>query len=321
MTAPTTTPARPPYDPELGPLLDASPLPQTVTPDMIGAMREARFGPPIDVVLSTRQIDLEDRRIPGPDGDLSVAVFRPRGVEGLRPAVYFLHGGGMIIGDRFTGVEEVLDWVEEHGVVAVSMDYRLAPEHPDPAPTEDAYAGLVWVAEHAGELGIAPDRIMIAGSSAGGGIAAGVAQMSRDRGGPALMAQMLMSPMLDDRDRTASSRQYTGTGSWSRESNGTGWHALLGDRRGTDRVSTYAAPARATDLTGLPPAFVDVGSAEVFRDEAVGYASALWAAGVQAELHVWAGGFHMFHGPAPTAALSIAAVGQRADWVRRTLRT
>jgi acetyl esterase/lipase len=126
--------------------------------------------------------------------------------------------------------------------------------------------------------------------------------------------------MLDDRDSTASSRQYTQTGSWSRESNDTGWTALLGDRRKTERVSTYAAPARATDLTGLPPAFVDVGSAEVFRDEAVAYASALWAAGVQAELHVWAGGFHMFHGPAPTAALSVAAVRERADWVRRALR-
>jgi acetyl esterase/lipase len=317
---PATTPARPPYDPELAPLLDASPLPQTVTPDMIDAIRGARFGLTIDELLASREVDREDRRIPGPGGEIDLTVLRARGAAGPRPGLLFLHGGGMIIGDRFTGVEEVLDWVEEHGMVGISVDYRLAPEHPDPAPTEDAYAALVWVGTHAAELGIAPDRIVLAGSSAGGGIAAGVALMARDRGGPALMAQMLMSPMLDDRDSTASSRQYTQTGSWSRESNDTGWTALLGDRRKTERVSTYAAPARATDLTGLPPAFVDVGSAEVFRDEAVAYASALWAAGVQAELHVWAGGFHMFHGPAPTAALSVAAVRERADWVRRALR-
>jgi acetyl esterase/lipase len=176
------------------------------------------------------------------------------------------------------------------------------------------------VVEHGQDLHIDPERLMIAGSSAGAGIAAGVALLARDRGGPSLIAQLLNSPMLDDRNDSISSHQYTHTGSWSRESNDTGWDALLGERRGTEDVSPYASPARATDLSGLPPAFVDVGSAEVFRDEAVGYASALWAAGVQAELHVWAGGFHMFHGPAPTAAVSIAAVTARAGWVARTLR-
>ena len=135
------------------------------------------------------------------------------------------------------------------------------------------------------------------------------------------MAQLLMSPMLDDRDATVSARQYSGTGSWSRESNDTGWNALLGERRKTDAVSIYAAPARATDLSGLPPAFIDVGSAEVFRDEDVAFASRLWASGVQAELHVWAGGFHIFDGAAPAAALSRAALAARDAWVRRTLST
>jgi acetyl esterase/lipase len=125
--------------------------------------------------------------------------------------------------------------------------------------------------------------------------------------------------MLDDRDNTVSTLQYSGTGSWSRESNTTGWTALLSDLRGTEAVSPYSAPARAEDLSGLPPAFIDVGSAEVFRDEDVTYASRLWAAGVQAELHVWAGGFHIFDGAAPAVALSAAALAARTAWVRRTL--
>jgi acetyl esterase/lipase len=312
---------RPPYDPELEVALNALPLPPKVTLEMVDALRANPFGPPIDDLLAGRAITREDHTFAGPDGDITATVFRPHGATGARPGIYFLHGGGMIIGDRFTGVDELLSWTEEHGVVSVSVDYPLAPEHPDPAPVEGAYAGLLWVAENSADLGIDLSRLMIAGSSAGAGIAAGVALMARDRGGPALVAQMLNSPMLDDRNDSVSARQYSGTGSWSRESNDTGWDALLGERRRSALVHPYAVPARATDLTGLPPAFIDVGSAEVFRDEAVAYANSLWAAGVQAELHVWGGGFHMFHGPAPTAAVSVAAVGTRADWVRRTLRS
>jgi acetyl esterase/lipase len=312
---------RPPYDPELAMALDASPLPQTVTLDMVAGLRANPFSPPVDDLLASRAIDREDHTLAGPDSDLQVTVFRPRAASGARPGILFLHGGGMIIGDRFTGIEELLKWTEWHGAVSVTVEYPLAPEHPDPAPVEGAYAALLWTTEHSAALGIDPGRLMIAGSSAGAGIAAGVALMARDRGGPALIAQMLNSPMLDDRNETVSSHQYTGTGSWSRESNDMGWDALLGDRRRSEHVSAYAAPARALDVSGLPPAFVDVGSAEVFRDEAVAYASALWAGGVQAELHVWAGGFHMFHGPAPAAAVSVAAVAARADWVGRTLRS
>ena len=287
---------------------------------MVAELRANPFSPPVDDLLASRAVDREDRTIPGPDGELSATVFRPRASSGLRPGILFLHGGGMIIGDRFTGIEELLDWTEVHGAVSVTVDYPLAPEHPDPAPVEGAYAALLWMVEHSQTLGIDPARLMLAGSSAGAGIAAGLALMARDRGGPALLAQLLNSPMLDDRNDTVSSHQYTHTGSWSRESNDTGWVALLGDRRRSPEVSPYAAPARAQDLYGLPPALIDVGSAEVFRDEAVAYATALWAAGVQAELHVWAGGFHMFHGPAPMAAVSLAAVATRADWVGRTLR-
>lgn len=160
---------------------------------------------------------------------------------------------------------------------------------------------------------------MIAGASAGGGLAAGTALLARDRQGPALIGQMLVYPMLDDRDETVSSTQFDGVGMWDRASNRMGWTALLCDRRGTDEVSVYAAPARATDLSGLPPAFIDCGSAEVFRDEDVAYASALWGAGVQAELHVWPGGFHGCDLVAPESKLAKAMMAARDAWVARLL--
>ncbi|HZX37322.1 MAG TPA: alpha/beta hydrolase [Streptomyces sp.] len=321
MTAPSLsrTPVRPPYDPELDALLAGSPLPAVVTPDMIEPLRAAPFTAPIEELLASRALDHEVVTVPGPDGELTASIFTPRGRTSTGPGIYYLHGGGFIIGDRFTGIENILDYALHHDATVVSLDYRLAPEHPDPAPVEDAYAGFVWTAAHAADLGIDPERILLAGTSAGGGLAAGVALLARDRQGPQALAQLLMSPMLDDRDQTVSTLQYAGTGSWSRESNTTGWNALLGDRRTTDAVSSYAAPARATDLSGLPAAFIDVGSAEVFRDEDVAYASRLWAAGVQAELHVWAGGFHIFDGAAPTAALSQASLTARDAWVHRTL--
>jgi acetyl esterase/lipase len=196
----------------------------------------------------------------------------------------------------------------------VTVEYRLAPEFPDPYPVEDSYAALVWIAEHAADLGD-QDRILIVGASAGAGVAAGTALLARDRSGPRLTGQLLIGPMIDDRDRTVSTTQYEGMPPWDRNSNRMGWTALLGDRRGTDDVSIYAAPSRAVDLSGLPPAFIDCGSAEVFRDEDVAYASALWAAGVQAELHVWAGGIHGFDFVTPDAAISRAARAARDGWV------
>lgn len=159
------------------------------------------------------------------------------------------------------------------------MEYRLPPEHPDPASIEDCYAALLRVHEHLDELRVDPKKLMIVESSAGGGLAAGTALLSRDRGGPQLCAQILICPMLDDRNETVSSYQYIGEGSWSRGSNLTGWTCLLGRRRGGVDVSIYAAPARATDLSGLPATLIDVGSAEGFRDEAVNYATLLWKAG------------------------------------------
>ena len=314
----------PPFDVELSAALAAvsEMLPPSITPEMIQPMREGGLGaPPIAELIGDRPIRHRERTIPGPAGapDLTVSIFsRADRVDG-GPGIVHTHGGGMIIGDRFTGAEEYLNWVMELDAVVVSPEYRLAPENPDPAPVEDCYATLQWVAQNARELGIDPERLIVGGASAGGGLAAGVSLLARDRKGPALAGQLLIYPMIDDRKETVSSHQVDGIGVWDRCSNDTGWDALLGDRRKTDAVSIYAAPARATDLSGLPPAFIDVATAEVFRDEDVAYATRIWEHGGVAELHVWPGGFHGFDAMAPLAALSVEARAARLAWMRRIL--
>jgi acetyl esterase/lipase len=319
-----TTHPCPPFDVELGAVLAAlgEMLPPTLTPEMIAPMRQGGLlATPIDEIIGDRPIRHEERTVPGPEGapDITLSIFSRTDHVAGGPGIFHTHGGGMIIGDRFTGAEEYLNWVMELDAVVVSVEYRLAPENPDPAPVDDCYAGLVWTAAHAEELGIDPARLVIGGGSAGGGLAAGVTLKARDLGGPALAGQLLIYPMIDDRNETASSHQVDGFGVWDRGSNDTGWDALLGDRRKTDAVSIYAAPARATDLSNLPPAFIDVASAEVFRDEDVAYATKIWEQGGVAELHVWPGGFHGFDAMAPQAALSLRARAARVDWLRRIL--
>jgi acetyl esterase/lipase len=181
------------------------------------------------------------------------------------------------------------------------------------------YAGLAWTAAHASELDFDPHRLLIAGESAGAGLTAGVALLARDRGGPAVAGQVLMYPLLDEKNDTVSSRQDDATGTWDRLSTETAWDAYLGSRRHTDAVSIYSSPSRATDLSNLPPAFIDVGSSELLRDEDVAYASGIWAAGGSAELHVWSGGFHGFDQIAPEARVSKAAVAARNAWIERVL--
>lgn len=321
----TDTLIRPPFDPELEAVLAVlgEQMPPTLTPEMIPALRQNPMmltEEAFDDALARTGLVRRDVTIPGYRGDEIVASIIARTDHtGPGPAIYHTHGGGMIVGSRLDGVLGMTDWLARHDAVLVTAEYRLAPEFPDPYPVEDCFAGLVWTAQHAEELGIDADRILIGGASAGGGLAAGTALLARDRQGPALIGQLLICPMIDDRDDTVSSRQIDGVGVWDRGSNITGWSALLGDRRGTDDVSIYAAPARATDLSGLPPAYIDCGSAEVFRDEDVAYATKLWHAGVQAELHVWAGGFHGFDMMAAHAAVARASIAARDSWVDRIL--
>jgi acetyl esterase/lipase len=321
-TSNATVHPAPPFDVELGAALAVlgDMMPSTLTPEMIGPMRSGSAAfPPISEVLQGRPIDHAEHTIPVADGEIILSVFTKQGHVAGGPGIYHTHGGGMIIGDRFTGADEYLRWVDEFDVVVVSVEYRLAPEFPDPTPVDDSYAGLVWTVEHAAELGFDPARLVIAGASAGGGLAAGVSLKARDEGGPALAGSLLIYPMIDDRNITVSSHQIDGFGVWDRGSNDTGWDALLGDRRHTDAVSIYAAPSRADDLSGLPPTFVDCATAEVFRDEDVAYASLIWACGGIAELHVWPGGFHGFDAMAPQARISIEARAARVNWLHRIL--
>ena len=317
-----TTLLRPPFDPELEAALSVMGGLPAFTPEMIPALREGQMvpGPDPHAVLAERGFTERDVTIAGYGGDeIIVSIIEKAGRSGTGPGFFHTHGGGMIVGDRWGGVTIFLDWAERFNGAIITVEYRLAPEFPDPYPVEDCYAGLVWTAEHAEELGIDPARIVIGGASAGGGLAAGTTLLARDRQGPALLGQLLVCPMLDDRDATTSTKQIDGVGVWDRASNVTGWTALLGDRTGTDDVSIYASPARATDLAGLPSTYIDCGSAEVFRDEDVAYATKLWEAGVNAELHVWAGGFHGFEMLAAHAAVSQASVAARDNWVDRLL--
>ena len=313
---------RPAFDPELraGLAIVGGMFPPTVTSDLIDFMRVSYAGPPLETLIGGRGIRCEDLVFEGYEGHaLTASVFRHERASGRRPGILFVHSGGLMFGDRFSGLDRMIDFVELLGVVLVSIEYRLAPEYRDPYPREDVYAALEWMASHAESLGVRLDRLLIAGASAGGGLAAGAALAARDRGGPRLCGQLLDYPMLDDRGITKSTLQFDGIGVWDRVSNETGWGALLGDARGGPDVSPYASPARAINLHGLPPAFLDVGSAEIFRDETVAYADALWNAGGQAELHVWPGGFHAFDIFAPHTALSRGMIATRSAWMSRVL--
>lgn len=268
------------------------------------------------------KVDFEERQVPGPQGapEIGLLICRPSGSnQQLLPCLYYMHGGGMITGNKRSTIQFLADWIISFNVVFVSVEYRLAPEHPDPAPSEDCYAGLVWISEHAQELGIDASQITVSGTSAGAGLAAAIALMARDRNGPKIQGQLLHCPMLDDRDRTVSTQQYDGIGIWDRQSNIVGWTALLGDQKGKPNVSPYAAPSRAQDLSNLPPAYISVSSAEVFRDEDIDYAQRIWQAGGIAELHVWPGGYHGFNLFGLKTTLSKQAIEASANWYRRLL--
>ena len=308
------------YDPELAPAVPL--LPRSDLSDVAAARRA------IDEMLSSAmgQTDLtglvvEDRQIEGPDGPVRVRTYVPEGLERPAPAILQIHGGGFVVGSIETEHAGNAQVAREVGAVMVAVGYRLAPEHPFPAGLEDCYAGLVWLHDQADALGVDRSRIAVAGSSAGGGLAAAVALMARDRGGPALCFQYLGIPELDDRLETASMRTFVDTPLWARPAAELSWRYYLGPGRsgpGTDDVPPYAAPARATDLAGLPPAYVSTMEFDPLRDEGILYALALLAAGVPVELHQYPGTFH------GSSLVTGAGVSQRAaaetiDVLRRAL--
>jgi len=295
------------------------------TVQAVRAFRERR-----DALLMAAPADLsanptvavEERIVPGATDapGIRVKIHRPAQQADLLPGFYHIHGGGMITGSIDGEESRMAAFVEQVGCVVVSVDYRLAPEHPYPAPVEDCYAGLRWMAEHAAELRIDPERIAVGGESAGGGLSAATVMLARDRHGPRVAFLYLVSPMLDDRNDTPSSHEFCGEWpGWPRELNLLGWRALLGDAVGGPDVPPYAAPARAEDLSGLPPTYLDCGNLEVFRDEDIAYATRLLQAGVPVELHCWPGVFHGWELAAPAADVTRRAFTARYAAMRRAL--
>jgi acetyl esterase/lipase len=283
-------------DPELLPWLDM--LPQFALTDF-DSMTEARAAMGhlrdlVPVYEPSNPIEVRDTTVPGPSGapDVPVRVYTPARRQGSVPGLLYIHGGGFVIGNLEMFDALLQRTVDELGTVIVSVDYRLAPEHPFPAPVEDCYAALIWVAAKAAELGIDPARLGIWGGSAGGGLAAGVTLLARDRGGPALCFQCLDIPELDDRLDTPSMLAYHDTPLWNQPSAVFSWTSYLGAEPGGADVSPYAAPARAEDLSGLPPAFITVCQFDPLRDEGITYAQRLMQAGVVTELHHYPGTFH-----------------------------
>jgi acetyl esterase/lipase len=279
--------APPPFDPELADLLsepqafmapdglrpetilelrtklDEWPMPSLTDLERDGRFKVFEVGAPTDEEAAT----------------VSLLICQPggSGSDDL-PAVYYVHGGGMVMGNSRFGMDFVLDWADQLNLAVVSVDYRLAPEFPHPIPIEDCLAGLRWLQAAGAEHGIDPHRIVVAGDSGGGGLAASLALLARDRGGPPILGQVLGAPMLDDRNDTLSAQQMAGS-----------------------------------------PTYLDVGSAETFRDEVVTFASRIWAAGGEAELHVWPGGFHGYYFDVPAGELSMATQAARVAWLRRLL--
>jgi acetyl esterase/lipase len=263
----------------------------------------------------------EDRRIPGPAGapDVPVRIYQPSGRRALLPALLWIHGGGYVIGDVDGEDASARQLAKAVDCVVVSVEYRLAPEYPFPAPIEDCHAALVWLAGNAASLGVDAARIAVGGGSAGGGLAAGLALLARDRGKVKLCFQLLIYPMIDDRNVTPSSFAITDPRVWNRQSNLLGWKAYLDREPGGAGVSPYAAASRAIDLAGLPPAYIPTGTLDLFLDENINYAQSLIQAGNSVELHVYEGAYHGFYLVAPDADVSRRCVSGCEAALRRAL--
>ncbi len=298
-------------DPELREVLGAFEMPP-FDAETVMAIRATPFpGMPLsDAVVRTEHV------VPG-DPAVPVRVHRPVGVDGVLPGIFTIHGGGYVIGSY--DMDDYLhdQWSPRLGTVGISVEYRLAPETPYPGPVEDCYAALRWAHEHADEIGVDPARLGVYGISAGGGLAAALALLVRDREEFPLAFQLLDCPMLDNRQAT-SSLGATGLYVWDAQSNEFGWRSYLGDLYGSDDVPPYAAAARATTLAGLPPSCVVVGSIDGFRDEDTEYAMRLNQAGVPCELHVIAGLPHAYQ-MAPDARAVQLATRCKDDWLARQL--
>ena len=295
------------------PPLDLTDIP-TARTTMMNMLAEAQAG-----IQRSQNVVYSDHQAPGLNGapQVRVRLYRPADQPGQLPCLYWIHGGGHVLGQIEQDDLMMEHIVEAVGCAAVSVEWRRPPEHPFPAPMDDCYAGLKWAHANAAELGLDPGRIAVGGASSGGGSAAGLALLARDRGEVPVCFQLLVYPMLDDRNVTPASRAVTEPKVWNRQSNLIGWKSYVGDAVGTDQVSPYAAPTRADSLAGLPPAYLPVGDLDLFIDEDIEYAQRLQQADVPAELHVYPGGIHGFDLLAPASRLAQRFVRDRDEALRR----
>ena len=306
-------------DPELLPAL-ANSAPLELTPETIVALRRERQDAAVKQVQAYRDggLYIEEHSIDSPDHPpVRVCVITPVSTTPTRMGILHIHGGGHLFGSPEQSLSLTSVTALRHNCVVVSVDYRLSPETVFPGSLEDCYVVLNWMVRQADMLGIDPAHIGLMGDSAGAGLAASLALLARDRDGPKLAFQNLMFPMLDDRTVTETHpNPVTGEFAWTREYNRIGWTALLGEEPGSETISPYAAPARASNLAGLPPVWIGVGTLDLFLDENLDYAQRLIRAGVAVELHVWPGAFHGFHA-SDTAAVSRQARELRQRWLSR----
>ncbi|HEY0737217.1 MAG TPA: alpha/beta hydrolase, partial [Herpetosiphonaceae bacterium] len=247
-------------------------------------------------------------------------LYQPTQIALPTAALLWIRGGGYVSGSADADDINGRIMASQLGCVVVSVDYRLAPETPHPGPVEDCYAALRWLHANAAELGVDTERLALGGASAGGGLAAALALLTRDRGEVPLAFQLLIFPMLDDRTVTAEPpHPYVGEFIWTPESNRFGWTSLLGHEPGGEGVSPYAAAARAEDLAGLPAAYISVGALDLFLEENIEYARRLIRAGVPTELHVYPGAFHGYQF-APTAQVTQTSMRDQMSALRRALK-
>ena len=308
---------QPYYDPEIRAAIEAQPRLGTDNADTLETTRSSRLLRNADAPLSD-EVERVDHFVAGPPGDeVRVRLHRRKTIEDLLPALYWTHGGGYVLGAPEQDDFRFDRWCQRFGLVGAAVQYRLAPEHPYPAGLEDSYAGLKWLKENGESIGVDTDRIGIGGPSAGGGMAAALALLVRDRGEFELDYQLLIYPMIDDTRTTVTANWDVPV--WDRESNYFGWQSYLGDLFDTEDVPIHAAPARAIDLSGLPRAYVMTGTLDGFADEDVAYAQRLNQAGVPTELHVYPGAPHGFDGFAPGTAVARQARSDINDFLGRML--
>ncbi|QOF73006.1 alpha/beta hydrolase [Aminobacter sp. SR38] len=305
-------------DPELRPILDHIP-PLDLGMDTLQAVRGARF----PAALPAPAVQPRDRFIPGGAGNphLRVVVLDPAPQAATKPAILHIHGGGLVVGKPEVAIQELQRLAAELGTVIISVDYRLAPEHPFPAGLDDAYATLEWMHRSAGELGIDPTRIALLGESAGAGLAAAVSLRARDRGELPIRFQALRYPMLDDRTAVQKPPAHVGTFIWNWQSNAFGWSSVLGRKPVMDAAPEGAVPARAKDLHGLPETWIGVGTLDLFARESMAFATRLVEAGVPVELSVVPGAYHGFDTMVPAARVSAGFIASWKSALRRALQT